>query len=58
MCLTMVFPRVPALALADDEVTTIKCLPQKSTMADTRTISFAGDSLYVKTRSFYQRLEY
>lgn len=46
MCLTMVFPRVPMLALADDEVTTIKCVPQKSTMSDTKSISFAGDSTY------------
>jgi len=45
MCVTMVFPRVPTLALADDEVTTIKCLPQKSSMAEMKTISFAGDSL-------------
>ncbi|CAG7730795.1 unnamed protein product [Allacma fusca] len=45
MCLTMVFPRVPTLALADDEVTTIKCLPQKSTMAETQSISFSGDRL-------------
>ncbi|CAL8122544.1 unnamed protein product [Orchesella dallaii] len=44
LCLTMVFPRVPMLALADDEVTTIKCIPQSSTVSDTKSISFAGDS--------------
>ena len=47
MCLTMVFPRMPMLALAQDEVTTIKCTPQKSVMSDTRSISFVGDTLYV-----------
>ncbi|CAG7827664.1 unnamed protein product, partial [Allacma fusca] len=45
LCLTMVFPRVPTLALADDEVTTIKCLPQQSSVSETQSISFSGDNL-------------